>query len=566
MRTRYMGKKHVSVGSVSAVMLKDPKNVREAMRDPRGEKWKQAIREEIEALEQNGTWKVVKKPENAKLLHTKWVFKLKTHADGTIERYKARLVARGDEQEYGVDYTYTFSAVLDMESGKIILVVSRIWKVPARHGDVPSAYVKAKKEAELVIMLFIPTGMEFTEKQLRALGVKSKYELALLLEKGLYGLKQSGRLWNHGRLWNQLLHSILLSLGFRLCYSDSCLYVKIEEDGMTLVGVYVDDILVTATSVEKVDKFFQDMQVVELKDLGVVSKFLGVAFSYDEEDGWDLDQEQVIQDMLVKFGLDKAAPVSTPIGGEQDGEAPGELLPSGGAGTPGRPTVRTFQSLVGSLLWISRCTRPDISFAVHRATRNSHAPSKADWRLAKRIAKYLKGTKSIKFSMNADENAMGEDGVLVEAYSDADYAADKKDRKSVSGGVVMMAGAVVAWMCKKQACVALSTMESEFVAASHTTARMLGVIECLKEIGIKVRVPSLLHVDNQAAIAQLKGEDTTGHAKHIDTRHKFVKDFVKKKVLLINYCESKKMRADVLMKVLPAPRLAELRGLVMLSG
>ncbi|KAE9342371.1 hypothetical protein PR003_g9516, partial [Phytophthora rubi] len=147
MRTRYMGKKHVSVGSVSAVMLKDPKNFREVMRDPRAEKWKQDIREEIEALEQNGTWKVVKKLENAKLLHTKWVFKLKTHADGTIERYKARLVARGDEQEYGIDYTYTFSAVLDMESGKIILVVSRIWKVPARHGDVPSAYVKAKKEA-----------------------------------------------------------------------------------------------------------------------------------------------------------------------------------------------------------------------------------------------------------------------------------------------------------------------------------------------------------------------------------------------------------------------------------
>ncbi|KAE8996368.1 hypothetical protein PF011_g15938 [Phytophthora fragariae] len=287
------------------------------------------------------------------------------------------------------------------------------------------------------------------------------------------------------------------------------------------------------------------MQVVELKDLGVVSKFLGVAFSYDEEDGWALDQEQVIQDMLVKFGLDKAVPVSTPIGGEQDGEAPGELLPSGGAGTPGRPTVQTFQSLVGSLLWISSCTRPDISFAVHRATRNSHAPREADWRLAKRIAKYLKGTKSI---------------------NDADYAADKTDRKSVSGGVVMMAGAVVAWMCKKQACVALSTMESEFVAASHTTARMLGVIECLKEIGIKVRMPSLLHVDNQAAIAQLEGGDTTGHAKHIDTRHKFVKDFVKKKVLLINYCESKKMRVDVLTKVLPAPRLAELRGLVMPSG
>eukprot|EP00644_Phytophthora_capsici_P006023 jgi/Phyca11/97569/e_gw1.2.394.1 len=129
----------------------------------------------------NETWKVAKKPPGAKCMHSKWVFKLKTHADGTIERYKARLVARGDEQEYRVDYTFTFSAVLEMVSGKVILVLSRIWKVPARHGDVPSAYVKAKKEAELVIMLLIPEGMEFTVDQLKALGVKSKCELVLIL-------------------------------------------------------------------------------------------------------------------------------------------------------------------------------------------------------------------------------------------------------------------------------------------------------------------------------------------------------------------------------------------------
>ncbi|RAW26925.1 hypothetical protein PC110_g16669 [Phytophthora cactorum] len=403
-----MGAKHVPVNRVNAVVHEDPKNYRQAMRDPRANKWKQVIKEELDALEQNGTWRVAKKPPGTKCLLTKWVFKLKTHADGTIERYKARLVARGDEQEYGVDYTFTFSAVLEMVSGKVVLVVSRIWNIPARHGDVPNAYVKANKETELIFILLIPQGMEFTEEQLRALGVTSKYELVLILEKGLYGLKQSAVLY--GQLF----------------------YIKSERDGMKLVGIYVDDILVTATSENKVDRFFDDKQIVELKNLGVVSKFLGIAFHYDEEDGWAIDQEQVIQDMLLKFQLHKAVAARTPIGGGQDGEEIGGLLSSN----------------------------------VHRVTRNALAPTEADWRLAKRIAKYLKGTKELKLLMNTDENAMGDDGVLVEALSDADHASDKKDRKSVTGGVLMVAGVVVAWLCKKQACVALSTMESEFVAAS----------------------------------------------------------------------------------------------------
>ncbi|OWZ18981.1 hypothetical protein PHMEG_0006833 [Phytophthora megakarya] len=94
------------------------------------------------------------------------------------------------KQEYGVDYSLTFSAVLEMASGKLILVISRIWGVPARHGDVPSAYVKARTEANLIILLIIPQGMEFTEQELSVLGVKNKHELALTLDKGLYGLKQ----------------------------------------------------------------------------------------------------------------------------------------------------------------------------------------------------------------------------------------------------------------------------------------------------------------------------------------------------------------------------------------
>ncbi|KAG2927782.1 hypothetical protein PC110_g1843 [Phytophthora cactorum] len=358
MRTRNMGAKHVPLVRVNAVILVDPKNYRQAMRDPRVEKWKEAMRTEIAALEHNDTWEVIVMPRDSKQLHSKWVYKLKLYDDGTIERYKARLVVRRDEKVYGVDYTFSFSAVLAMVSGKVILAVSIIWGVPARHGDVPSVYVKADKEAELEILLHIPQGMEIAVELLRKLGVKDKRQLALRLKKGLYGLKQSGR------LWNLMLHEILLSLGFRQCYTDSCLYIKDETDGKTLVGIYVDDVLGTGTSVQKVDEFFEDMKVVELKDLGVVTKFLGIAFDYDDNTGWTLNQETVIDEMLEKFGLAKVAPVRVPIRGEEVRE----LL----------PTVQTFQSLVGSLLWVARCTRPDIAFAVYRVTRHSHASCESD--------------------------------------------------------------------------------------------------------------------------------------------------------------------------------------------
>uniref|UniRef100_A0AAV1T462 Reverse transcriptase Ty1/copia-type domain-containing protein n=1 Tax=Peronospora matthiolae TaxID=2874970 RepID=A0AAV1T462_9STRA len=134
--------------------------------------------------------------------------------------------------------------------------------------------------------------------------------------------------------------------------------------------------------------------------------------------------------MLEKFGLVESAAVRVPIGGFYKDEEDA-LLPSDGKRSPKRPTVQTFQSLVGSLLWTSRCTRPDIAFAVHRVTRRSHAPSEGDWRLAKKIAKYLKSTKKLKFMMEGDKNLMKDDGVVVEAFSDADYPADKCDRKSI---------------------------------------------------------------------------------------------------------------------------------------
>lgn len=157
MTTRHMGAKHVPVAMVN--LVEDPKTYRETVQSKDAALWREAMRCELESLKLNKTWEVTLRRPGQKLLHSKWVFKTKRHADGTLERFKARIVACGNEQAYGVDYTTTFSAVMEMTTVKVVLALARVWGVPARHGDVPNAYVKADKEEDLEIALHVPQGM-----------------------------------------------------------------------------------------------------------------------------------------------------------------------------------------------------------------------------------------------------------------------------------------------------------------------------------------------------------------------------------------------------------------------
>uniref|UniRef100_A0AAV1UAA6 Uncharacterized protein n=1 Tax=Peronospora matthiolae TaxID=2874970 RepID=A0AAV1UAA6_9STRA len=182
-----------------------------------------------------------------------------------------------------------------------------------------------------------------------------------------------------------------------------------------------------------------------------------------------------------------------------DDEEDAEYLPARGA--KGDPSVKSFQSVVGNLLWIARCTRPDICFAVHKTTRQTHKPTLKDWKTAKRIMRYLKMSKNLKLHLDGAGH-VSED-VQVECWSDADFAASKVDRKSISGCVLTVDGAVVLWLCKKKSGVPLSTMEVEFISASQAGRELLGMRELLSELKLRVREPMPMWIDNQAAIKQL---------------------------------------------------------------
>ncbi|KAG6617388.1 Integrase catalytic core protein [Phytophthora cinnamomi] len=365
-----------------------------------------------------------------------------------------------------------------MSSVKLIVGLARKWRVPAKHGDVPNAYVKADKEPELVIYIRLPQGMAISEDIKKKLGVASDDDLVLELKKALYGLKQAGR------LWSKMLQRKLLALGFEQSITDMCVYYSEGPGRREQIPWY-------ACHVE----------------------------------GYHLDQEAAIEDLLREFGMEAAHAIRTPIGMEWNENDMTEALPmSGGVGVV---TVGRFHSLVGSLLWISRCTRPDKSFAVHKATRKTHNPSMSDWKLAKRILKYLAGTKELRFQMKGNRGV--EEALEVIAYSDADFAADKTDRKSVTGGLVTLDGMPVCWVCKKQGGVALSTMEAEYTAASVMAAELLGIRELLENFG---QVFSGFFKGDKVAVKKLPPE-THENDDHVDS-------FVAEVKIIVTLNQSKK--------------------------
>ncbi|CAI5733966.1 unnamed protein product [Hyaloperonospora brassicae] len=153
----------------------------------------------------------------------------------------------------------------------------------------------------------------------------------------------------------------------------------------------------------------------------------------------------------------------------------------------------------------------------------------------------------------------------LQAYSDADFASDKLDRKSMTGGMLLLNGTAVSWGARKQGGVSLSTMEAEFVAASEVAREMLGLREMLSENDVVPDETLVLHVDNQAALSQIAGEASSLKAKHVDVRYKFLCDYSRRGVIAARYLRSEDMLADLLTKALDATKLAVLRRMVRLG-
>ncbi|EDN93221.1 hypothetical protein SS1G_12167 [Sclerotinia sclerotiorum 1980 UF-70] len=519
--------------------IKIPRTYNEAVSDRKyAVKWKEAIQEEINSLVQNGTWEEFILPKGSNLVSTKWVFTIKTK-DNKVERFKARLVARGFSQVLGKDYNETFAPTMRLDTLRLFLAIVAKENLECSHFDIKNAFTESHLKEE--IYLEPPQGVK----------VERGHVLKAL--RSLYGLKQAGR------DWSLLLKMELLKMDFVQSLADPCLYTS--QDHSIMLLVYVDDIVVASHQKSQIERFGEELSTrFNTKNLGEISKILGVRIIRDRKAyTLTMDQEEYLDAMLNKFGIThgqhqaKKVPVAdyTHLRPANDDD---ELT-----------DVNEYQQAIGSVIHPMVYTRPDIAFAVGRLSQFMAKPAKHHSIALKNLMRYLRSTvkqklwfgpKGVQSDICKEYNMLDD---TIKVYTDADWANDKQDRKSVSGGVVMFYGGPISWASKKQTSVATSSAEAEYIAMAMFTKQGRWIAQILKDlsksgyIGKKGDTVQMLG-DNQGALALTKNPRLHERSKHIDISYHFIRDLTEKEKIATDYINTCDMVADGMTK--PCTRVA----------
>ncbi|SNX81731.1 related to retrotransposon protein [Melanopsichium pennsylvanicum] len=512
-------RKYALIGNPKVETLDLMPTVKEAMAREDAQKWREAIMKEVEGLEKKGTWEIVDRPLNVRLVDSKLVLKIKTDANMKPTKYKARLVARGFTQQQGIDYDEIFAPVAPMEAIRAVLAIAAFndWEIDCI--DVVQAYLNSELHHEVYLkppqITQVPEGKVYK------------------LKKGLYGLKQSGR------EWNKILDQHSKDIGFKGLPCAPCIYLKGQGDKMVIITTYVDDMLIISPDKREVNKVKDDIRRKwEIEDNGPVTEFLGIKITRDRyKKILDLDLAAYIKKMISKWlpnGEKSWRPMICPLDAEETEEIIGEKS-------------KNYQELVGQLLWVSNTVRPDISFAGGSLARYMSKPREGAWEAAIQVLKYLNQTaeNTLRYE-NKEENKHP-----ITTYTDANWASERAtNRRSTSGSTTFIFGNLVSWKSQVQKCVSLSAVEAEFVAASDAAREALFFKYLLRDLGVSEEKPLML-TDSMGCVQVSKDAAKHWKLKHIDTRYHFIRDNVQSGSLEIKHIRTEENLADMLTKPVP---------------
>lgn len=489
--------------------IKIPIKIEEALQNP---KWAEAMEVEMDALHKNETWSIVSLPPDKKPVGCKWIFTLKHRAGGKIDRYKARLVAKGYTQSYGIDYQETFAPVAKMNTVRVLLSLAANFNWPLKQFDVKNAFLHGELEEEVYMQL--PPGFN---------GPQTSGKVCRL-QKALYGLKQSPRAW-FGRFTDAMKR-----IGYHQGNSDHTLFIKRKSGKVTLLIIYVDDMIITGDDTDEMKKLQEYLSTeFEMKDLGGLKYFLGIEVARTKT-GIYLSQRKYILDLLSETGMLECKPTESPIVQNHRLSIHPEQVPT---------NKERYQRLVGRLIYLSH-TRPDIAYAVSVVSQFMHSPSEDHMAAVMRILSYLKGApgKGLAFKRYGH--------MEVKGFTDADWAGNLTDRRSTSGYFTFVAGNLVTWRSKKQNVIARSSAEAEYRGMVHGICELLWLKILLSEIGYEPKEPMLLYCDNQAAREIENNPVQHDRTKHIEVDRHFIKEKLLMKIVDIPFVRSNSQLADML--------------------
>ncbi|CAI7781103.1 unnamed protein product [Closterium sp. NIES-54] len=500
---------------------KEPAIVQQALGGEHREKWREAMDKELKAPKERNTWKVVPigMARNKTILTGKWVFRVKTKADGTIDKFKARWVVRGFDQEHGRDFTETFAPVSRHTSLRILLAIAAMKKKKLRQIDVANAFLYAPVDAEIYVEL--PHGSHGEPNQV------------CQLQKSLYSIKQAPR------LWQKYLHARLTHIGFRQLPHDQGMYWLTKDGDYILLIVYVDDLLYIGSTDNVTTWFKGELQ----KDLtltvsSIVTQYLGLNIQ-EEENAIYLNAAKYADTIAKHFSL-MPTTISTPyrytVGNNKEGSAP---LKSA--------DIRNYQRKLGCLLFATVTCRPHLSYSASQLATYLKRPEGEHMAELDRALHYFVSTATISLTYHKNGTTIPK---LI-GYVDADNAGDPDNRRSRTGYIFRLEPiGPISWQSSKQELIALSSAEAEYTALCPATKEGLYLRELLEEAKL-AQLPSFsLFCDNQSAIRIANKNGFANRTKHIALRYFFVKDEIEKGRLELPYCPTSEMAADYLTKKL----------------
>lgn len=498
------------------LVIGTPLTYEEAMRSENKNMWKNAINEELASHQSNNTWTLVSRPKNKQVIDSKWVFKIKENPDGTVNKFKARLVARGFNQVKGEHYEEVFAPVVRLNTLRIVFSLATEQDLELYQLDVTTAYLNGTLNEE--IYMEMPLGLE-----------KQGNHTVCKLNKGLYGLKQSGR------VWYLTIKKQLEKLEFTEVDSSPCVFLYNKNEVYMIICLYVDDIL-WATNSKRI--MFEKMKCLSekfnMKFMGDAKYLLGWEIERNRAKGiLYLKQEKYIKKILQRFDMSECKVSNIPM----QPESKKVMVNTTDTAADNVP----YQELIGSLIYLAQGTRPDIAFVTTYLSQFNNNYKKENWNQAKYVLRYLKETMKEGITYKRSANTL-------RFYSDASWN-DNLDGKGFSGYVCVSAGGAISWQCKKQEVVALSTCESEFMALTETIKELIWIKKILIDLNLEEKVHNLkIYADNQAAIKLCTNSLYHSRTKHIQRKYFFIRDEIDRHNIDVEYVESANNAADFLTK------------------
>nr|KYP49734.1 Retrovirus-related Pol polyprotein from transposon TNT 1-94 [Cajanus cajan] len=468
-------------------------------------------------MEVNNTWTVQPLPLGKKPISCKWLFKLKLNSDGSVAKHKARLVARGFTQQYGLDFQETFSPVAKITTLRVLLAVAASNRWHLAQLDVNNAFLNGTLAEEIYMQ--IPPGYSTSN-------TKTTTPLVCKLNRSIYGLKQASRSW-----FNKFSNT-LISHGFTQSKYDYTL--KGSKATFIAVLVYVDDIVLASPSSNMINGAKNMLQrQFKLKDLGDLKFFLGLELLKSRE-GIYLCQRHYTLAILEDCGMLACKPSAVPM------EANLKLHTESGTKllNPG-----IYRRLIRRLSYLT-ISRLDICYAVHKLSQFVSNPHSDHMNAVNVLLRYLKNTagQGILFKANSDTR--------LHAYVDVDWGSCIDSRRSTTGFCIFLGNSLISWKAKRQKTVSRSSAEAEYRSLASVASELVWLKNLLTDFQVNT-THAAVYCDNKAAIHIAFNPTFHEKTKHLEIDLHFVREQVSRGMLKLFHVRKFHQLADVFTKALP---------------